>query len=130
MKIKPVIKFYFKETTISMGNRSNFKKRIANVFLREKKRCTAVNYIFCTDKFLLSINKEFLGHDDYTDIITFSMNESNDPISGEIYISVERVSENASKHGTTIKKHWRCSRLSPTATLPITATESAPMASR
>ena len=103
MKIRPVIKFYFKETTISMGNRSNFKKRIANVFLREKKRCTAVNYIFCTDKFLLSINKEFLGHDDYTDIITFSMNEPNDPISGEIYISVERVSENASKHGTTIK---------------------------
>ena len=52
---------------------------------------------------MLSINKEFLGHDDYTDIITFSMNEPNDPISGEIYISVERVSENASKHGTTIK---------------------------
>ena len=44
-----------------------------------------------------------MGHDDYTDIITFSMNETNDPISGEIYISVERVSENASKHGTTIK---------------------------
>ena len=103
MKIKPAIKFYFKETAISIGNRSNFKKRIMNVFLKENKHCSAVNFIFCTDKFLLSINKEFLGHDDYTDIITFSMNEPNDPISGEIYISVERVSENASKHGTTIK---------------------------
>ena len=103
MKINPAIKFYFKETAISIGNRSNFKKRIMNVFLKENKHCSAVNFIFCTDKFLLSINKEFLGHDDYTDIITFSMNEPNDPISGEIYISVERVSENASKHGTTIK---------------------------
>ena len=103
MKTKPAIKFYFKETAISIGNRSNFKKRIINVFLMENKHCSAVNFIFCTDKFLHSINKEFLGHDDYTDIITFSMNEPNDPISGEIYISVERVSENASKHGNAVQ---------------------------
>ena len=53
-----------------------------------------IDFIFCSDEYLLQINKEYLQHDDYTDIITFPLEE--DPILGEIYISIDRVRENAS----------------------------------
>jgi probable rRNA maturation factor len=60
-------------------------------------KSTDLTYIFCTDAYLLEINKEFLGHDTLTDIITFDMSEKPEKLEGEIYISVERVRENAAK---------------------------------
>jgi len=60
-------------------------------------------YIFCNDEYLLSINKEFLNHDTLTDIITFDMSESRESMAGEIYISVERVRENAAGLGISYK---------------------------
>jgi rRNA maturation RNase YbeY len=72
-------------------------------FLNENKIYSDIRFIFCTDKYLLAINKKFLGHDTYTDIITFPLNEVGDAITGEIYISVDRVRENATKVGCTIK---------------------------
>ncbi len=59
-----------------------------------KKKLDELNYIFCDDSYLLSINKKFLKHDTLTDIITFNYNTDN-YINGEIYISIERVRENA-----------------------------------
>lgn len=67
---------------------------IREVLDSEKKLSGSINYIFCTDDFLLEINKEYLNHDTYTDIITFQY--SSEPIEGDIYISVERTRENAS----------------------------------
>lgn len=55
-----------------------------------------INYIFCDDEYLLNINKEYLNHDYYTDIITFPI--SKDPLCVDIFISVDRVKENASTH--------------------------------
>ena len=61
----------------------------------------SLNIIFCDDTYLLSINNQFLKHDFYTDIITFDLgSKKSDPIQGEIYISTERVKDNASKLGT------------------------------
>ncbi|MBL0192004.1 MAG: rRNA maturation RNase YbeY [Saprospiraceae bacterium] len=60
------------------------------------KQIQNINYIFCNDEYLLSINQEYLKHDDYTDIITFGY-ESN-PIVADIYISKERTDENAKKY--------------------------------
>lgn len=54
-----------------------------------------LNYIFCTDRQLLEINRQYLKHDYYTDIITFELSGPTDPIEGEIYISIDRVKENA-----------------------------------
>jgi probable rRNA maturation factor len=60
-----------------------------------------LTYIFCTDAHLHGINLQFLAHDDYTDIITFDLSEREGEIIGEIYISVDRVRENAEKFKTT-----------------------------
>ena len=62
-----------------------------------------LNYIFCSDKELLRINQEFLGHDFYTDIVTFELSETPGKIQGEIYISIDRVKENAKKLGVSFK---------------------------
>ena len=60
----------------------------------------SINYIFCSDEYLLNINKEYLDHDYYTDIISFPFSESPDPIQGDIFISIDRVIENASDNKT------------------------------
>ena len=59
-----------------------------------------LHYIFCTDEYLLKINQRFLKHDYYTDIITFDLSETN-KIYGEVYISVDRLKENAAKYNTS-----------------------------
>jgi rRNA maturation RNase YbeY len=60
-----------------------------------------LSYIFCSDTHLHGINLQFLQHDDFTDIITFDLREQSDELVGEIYISVERVAENARTFETT-----------------------------
>lgn len=58
-----------------------------------------LTYIFCSDEHLLGINRQFLNHDTYTDIITFDLSGEPDILTGEIYISTDRVKENAGKFG-------------------------------
>ena len=88
--------------TFSTGDRpfifkqkENLKIFIETIFLKEKKKLAEINYVFCTDAMLLEINQNFLQHDYYTDIITFGLSEKNQPIEAEIYISIDRVKENA-----------------------------------
>lgn len=71
-----------------------FSKWIRDVVKSEKKMDGDISYVFCTDDFLLDINQRFLNHDTFTDIITFDYCEE-DTVNGEIYISVDRVKENA-----------------------------------
>lgn len=63
----------------------------------------SLTYIFCNDAYLLEINQDFLNHDTYTDIITFDLSEMKNELVGEIYISIERVRENADKFHTPYK---------------------------
>jgi rRNA maturation RNase YbeY len=70
------------------------KKIIETIFLKEKTILNRVDYIFCTDNYLLNINRQFLQQDDFTDTITFTLSEKGQPVSGEIYISIERIKEN------------------------------------
>lgn len=62
---------------------------------KEGKKVGEIQYVFCDDYYLLEINRKFLKHDYYTDIITFPLADSKNIISGEIYISLERIEENA-----------------------------------
>lgn len=80
--------FIFKQKVI-------LKRFIETIFLKENKKLAVINYVFCTDNMLLEINRNFLQHDYYTDIITFGLSEKNQPVEAEIYISIDRVKENA-----------------------------------
>jgi len=72
------------------------KKWLCKVVTLEKRKVESICYIFCSDKYLHSLNTQFLGHNTLTDIITFDLSDSK-LISGEIYVSVDRVKENSQK---------------------------------
>jgi probable rRNA maturation factor len=67
---------------------------------KEKRTIKEINYIFCSDEYLLQLNQGFLHHKTLTDIITFDNSEGKKALEGEIYISIERVKENALKFKT------------------------------
>ncbi|MBA3828794.1 MAG: rRNA maturation RNase YbeY [Taibaiella sp.] len=60
-----------------------------------------LTYIFCNDAYLLQMNQQYLDHDTFTDIITFDMSDAKNVLTGEIYISTDRVADNAVKYSTT-----------------------------
>ena len=91
---KSKIYFYY-QTKFNLGERTRLKKFIASIFRMEKKPLVRLNYIFCNDRQLLKINQQYLGHDFYTDIISFGLTEGTEPVEGEVYISIDRVRENA-----------------------------------
>ena len=102
MTISPTIRFHFLKK-ISLSQRETVKSALLALFKKERKKLAQLDYIFVSDERLLEINREFLQHDDYTDIITFPLSERGEPITGEIYISVDRVRENAAKFATNIR---------------------------
>lgn len=79
---------------------STYLQSMIRTHLSDVKKIN-INYIFCSDEYLLGINKQFLQHDTLTDIITFDLSENDNIMDAEIYVSVERVSENAKKFGVT-----------------------------
>jgi rRNA maturation RNase YbeY len=79
------------------------KAFLNDVLQLEKKVPLKVNYVFCSDEYLLQINKDFLQHDYFTDIITFDLSEG-EFVEAEIYISIERVRENADIYGISFKR--------------------------
>jgi len=66
-----------------------------NIFMNNKKNAASITFIFSNDDKLRKLKKEYFGEDVFTDIISFNLEEKGDPIEGEVYISLERVSENA-----------------------------------
>ena len=66
-----------------------------------------MNYVFCSDEYLLEINKQYLDHDYFTDIITFDNSEEDNQLEGDIYISVDRVRENAATFHTDFDTEMR-----------------------
>jgi rRNA maturation RNase YbeY len=82
------------ETEFTLDNEEAISNWISNVLKSEDKKEGEINYIFCDDEYLLQINQEHLQHDYYTDIISFDYTLGNE-ISGDMFISIERVKENA-----------------------------------
>ncbi len=99
---KSKVHFYFEQKGFNLENRIQLKRFIESIFAKEKKRLSHINYIFCSDKRLLEINRKFLNHDFYTDIITFDLSEGRST-EAEIYISIDRVRENAKNLGYSFK---------------------------
>lgn len=98
------IHFFFLQQNISLNQRTSLKRFISNILKKEKKKLEGLSYIFCSDDYLLEINKSHLKHNYYTDIITFDLSETPGAITGEIYISTDRVRDNAATLGVTIKE--------------------------
>lgn len=98
----PSIHFHFLET-FSLKSRRALKAFIESIFKKEGVKPGGINYIFCSDEYLLDINRRFLQHDYFTDIITFDLAEKGQPVNAEIYISVDRVKENAASIGVPFK---------------------------
>lgn len=94
IKSKGVVRFHVMES-FSLRNKKKIKDDIFSLMAEEGKDFSSLDYILCSDEYLLDINKKFLQHDDLTDIITFNLAEQRGEIVGEIYISVERVNDNA-----------------------------------
>lgn len=87
-----------------LRNRKQLKLFLIETAVIYKRPILSLNIIFCDDEYLLNMNKGFLAHDYYTDIITFDLSESTtDPIQGELYISTERVKDNAKTHEQLFK---------------------------
>jgi probable rRNA maturation factor len=82
------------ETAFSLDNETQLADWIVNVISEEGYKLEEINYIFCDDEYLLKLNVEFLNHDTLTDIISFD-NSVGKIIQGDIFISIERVKENA-----------------------------------
>lgn len=91
------IKFHFLDS-FRLINRTKLKAFIIDIFRKEKQPLDSLDFIFCSDEYLLKINQDFLKHDYYTDIITFELSSSGQSTTGEIYISIDRVKENATTH--------------------------------
>lgn len=79
---------------------SNWLEQLAD---SRGKKITQLTYIFCSDDYLLEINKTYLNHDFYTDIITFPYKQANE-IESDVFISIDRVKENADAYKTTFEK--------------------------
>jgi len=89
---------YLVENPFSKKQEINIKNWLEKTIILEGKKPGDINYIVCSDEYLLGINNTFLHHDTYTDIITFPTAIHSCIISGEIYISIDRVIDNATSH--------------------------------
>ena len=95
--------FFFDGINPTLNNRRKLKKFIDSIFFAEKRKLYAINYIFCGDTTIHKINKKYLKHDYYTDIITFRLSENGDPVVADVYISIDRVRENARQLNTNFR---------------------------
>ena len=102
--IHPAVQFHFLKGSNSLSERTRLKAFIVALFKKEGRRLEDIRYIFCSDDYLLEINRQYLKHDYYTDIITFGLSNPGQPINAEIYISIDRVRENALIFKTPIKR--------------------------
>ncbi|MFC5875050.1 rRNA maturation RNase YbeY [Chryseobacterium arachidis] len=88
-----MIQFFYENLPETVN--TEYKKWLEDIILSEEKKLGEINYIFCDDEYLLKVNQDYLQHDYYTDIITFDYVKGK-TISGEIFVSLQRISDNAS----------------------------------
>lgn len=90
-----MIDFHFK-ADFELEDTTKYSDWATRIIAAQKRKYSQIDYIFCNDDYLLNINQQYLDHDTYTDIITFDYTEEK-VISGDIFISIDRIRENASK---------------------------------
>src|SRR5258708_6094619 len=99
-----MVRFFFADVKNSFTERQRIKNFIPLIFKKERKTLDSLNYIFCSDEYLLDINRKFLKHDYFTDIITFNLAPEKEAVAGEIYISLDRIKDNAKNLNLSFKE--------------------------
>lgn len=89
-----MIHFFNENISYTLKHKTKIKQWLSNTIENEGFKCGNINIILCSDEYLLKINQQFLNHDTFTDIITFDYSENNE-LSGDLFISFERVKENS-----------------------------------
>lgn len=102
-----MVSFFTEGIDFKVVNPLKTKKWIKNASISEGYELSQLNYVFCSDEYLLEINKQYLDHDYFTDIITFDNSEEDNQLEGDIYISVDRVRENAATFHTDFDTEMR-----------------------
>lgn len=97
------IEVFFEEIPALDINESMLVNKVNALIINELKKAGNICIVFCSDKYLLDINRQYLDHNYYTDIVTFDYVE-NSTISGDLFISIDRVKENAEKYNTSFVK--------------------------
>lgn len=93
-----LVSFHSEQTDYSISNENQISDWLVSVCKKEGKTLAEISIILCSDDYLLEVNRKHLNHDYYTDVITFDYSESPH-VSGDIFISVDRVQENAGSFG-------------------------------
>ncbi len=102
-----MIHFHIEDIDFKPNQVQKTKNWIKNIIREEGYVLNEINYIFCTDEYLHQINVEYLDHDTFTDIITFDNSDENQTIEGDIFISIDRVQENAETFRSSFEQEFR-----------------------
>lgn len=97
----PTISFFEDDINFKLKDKAKVRQWITDTIIAEGYKLKELNYIFCSDAYLLEINRQYLDHDTYTDIVTFDNSEEEGKIVSDIFISIERIRENAAKFNVT-----------------------------
>ena len=89
------IQFFSESISFTLKNKIGIRKWLNNVIKEEQHKAWYINFIFCSDDYLLELNKTYLQHETLTDILTFPYDGENGKITGDIFISIDRVKDNA-----------------------------------
>jgi rRNA maturation RNase YbeY len=93
--VSHAIQFFSEGIPFILKDKAGIRKWLTLVIREERKKPWYINFIFCSDDYLFELNKTYLKHETFTDVLTFSYAEDNSIISGDIFISINRVKENA-----------------------------------
>ena len=97
------IHFFSEEISFALKEKLNRKRWLTKIATNAGFKIKELNYVFCSDEYLYQMNRDYLKHDTYTDIITFDNSENKDDIEGDIFVSIDRVRENAKTHTQEIE---------------------------
>ena len=99
-----LISFHYQAPNFAFTNRTALKVFLIKEARKRKRSLDHISYIFCSDEYLLDLNRQHLYHDTLTDIITFELSPVGEPILSDVYISIDRVRENALIHKETFSR--------------------------
>jgi rRNA maturation RNase YbeY len=102
LRNKRLVRFHVLQP-FSFNEKKQLKQAVTELMDNEGRDFESLDYIFCSDEYLLEINQKYLEHDDLTDILTFDLSDSPRLIKGEIYISVERIQDNSLLFNTSFR---------------------------